>query len=133
MSETIVLSIRPRYVKKIFDGTKKFEFRRVMPSNKLLERVIIYESAPVSMCVGEFRISGLGRCGVDSMWRMCAPDSGIDVRDFYDYFDGLQIAQCYIIDAVRKYKKPFPLKDLGFNRPPQNFYYIPNTFEYETE
>lgn len=133
MSETIVLSIRPTYVDAIFEGRKWYEFRRVMPANRCLHRVLIYESAPVSLVVGEFIVAGLGKCGVDSLWRFCESGAGISRHDFYQYFKGLRIAQCYIIHTYRKYKKPFPITKLGFTKPPQNFYYIPNDFEYETE
>ena len=130
MTSTIVLAIRPSYVQAIFEGKKRFEFRRVMPSNPEIHRVLIYESAPVSMVVGEFLVSGIGRCGVDSMWHFCAPFGGISRKDFYEYFSGLQIAQCYMIYTYHKYEKPFPITQLGFNRPPQNFYYIPDNYTY---
>ena len=133
MTETIVLSIRPRFVEEIFEGRKRFEFRKVMPSNREIHRVLIYESAPISMVVGEFTVAGLGRCSVESMWHFCAPFAGITKREFFEYFQDCHIAQCYIINTYRKYKKPYPITLLGFNRPPQNFYYIGNLTAYETE
>lgn len=132
MSKTIVLSIRPSFVDAIWEGRKRFEFRRVMPANHVW-RVLIYESAPVSLVVGEFIVGGHLKMVVDSMWRYCESKAGISHHDFYQYFKGLRVAQCYFILTYRKYKKPFPITKFGFTQPPQNFYYIPNDFEYETE
>lgn len=131
MTDTIVLSIRPRFVEAIFEGTKKFEFRRVMPSNRLLHKVLIYESAPISMVVGEFKVVSFGRCGLSSMWIFCSPYAGITRQEFEEYFHGQRFAQCYIIDSVIKYKKPFSIKELGFKHPPQNFYYVKNNPQFQ--
>ena len=52
---TILMSIKPVYVGKIFNGTKKYEFRKTRCKN-VPSRIIVYSSAPVKKVVGELII-----------------------------------------------------------------------------
>lgn len=42
----ILLSIKPEYVYKILDGTKKFEYRRTVFKNKNVDSMVIYATLP---------------------------------------------------------------------------------------
>lgn len=57
VNKVLVMSIKPEYAAKIYDGTKDFEFRKVPPRN-LDALYLIYESAPVSKLTG-----AVGFCG----------------------------------------------------------------------
>ena len=48
--KVIVISIKPKYAKAIYEGRKHWEFRKAPPP--LYERIYIYESAPVSKVTG---------------------------------------------------------------------------------
>ena len=52
----VILSIKPEFANKIFNGTKKFEFRRTLFKNKEIKMIIVYASAPISKVIGEFEI-----------------------------------------------------------------------------
>ena len=52
----IVLSIKPEFAFKIFDGTKKFEFRKSIFKNVNIKSVILYASSPIQQVIGEFEI-----------------------------------------------------------------------------
>ena len=52
----VVLSIKPEFAFKIFDGTKKFEFRKAIFKNHKIKTVIVYASSPVQQVIGEFEI-----------------------------------------------------------------------------
>ena len=49
---TILMSIKPEYVKKIFDGTKKYEYRKTKCKIKPT-KIIVYASTPVKKVVGD--------------------------------------------------------------------------------
>ena len=51
---TVLLSIKPDYVEKILDGSKKYEFRKII-FNDNIQRIMIYSSSPVKKIVGFFR------------------------------------------------------------------------------
>ena len=42
---TILLSIKPEYANKIFDGQKRYEYRKRIPK-KEVSKIIVYSSAP---------------------------------------------------------------------------------------
>ena len=51
---TILLSIKPEYVAKIFDHTKKYEFRKRIPQRPI-DKVVVYSSNPEQHIVGELK------------------------------------------------------------------------------
>ena len=48
--DVIVMSIKPKYAKAIYEGRKHWEFRKAPPP--LMKEIFIYESAPVSAITG---------------------------------------------------------------------------------
>ncbi len=52
----VLLSIKPKYAELIFDGSKKFEFRRTIFKNIQVKTVVVYASSPVQRVIGEFQI-----------------------------------------------------------------------------
>jgi hypothetical protein len=58
VAASVLLSIKPEFVEKIFSGLKKYEFRRVIFKSKSVSRVVIYASSPVQRVVGEFAVGG---------------------------------------------------------------------------
>ena len=56
---TVLLSIKPEFAEKIFDGTKKFEFRKSIFKNTDVQTVIVYASSPVQQVIGEFTIDSI--------------------------------------------------------------------------
>ena len=57
--KTVLLSIKPEFAEKIFDGTKKFEFRKTIFKNNNVQKVIVYASSPVQKVIGEFSIEDI--------------------------------------------------------------------------
>lgn len=54
-AKTALFSIRPEYVEKIFNGTKKFEYRK-QPNRIPISKILIYETAPIMKIVGEAEV-----------------------------------------------------------------------------
>ena len=48
----VVLSIKPEFANKIFEGTKKYEFRRAIFKNPNIKKVVVYSSSPVKKIIG---------------------------------------------------------------------------------
>ena len=121
----VLLSIKPEYAEKILSGEKKFEFRRVLPKNKSVKKVVIYATLPVGKIVGEFEIEELISDNPPRLWANTAEFSGI-TADFFDtYFDGKDIAHAIKVGKVKKYKREKDLIDiLPSGIAPQSFCYI---------
>ena len=50
----VLLSIKPEFADKIFNGTKKYEYRRSIFKKKEVKTVVVYASSPIQKIIGEF-------------------------------------------------------------------------------
>lgn len=58
MMYTILLPIHPDHVKNIFNGTKRYEFRKRI-CKKPVDRILIYSTSPVMKVMGEAEIEDI--------------------------------------------------------------------------
>ncbi|KAB7693166.1 ASCH domain-containing protein [Plesiomonas shigelloides] len=123
----VLLSIKPEFVDKILDGSKKFEFRKGIFKNNNVKSVVIYSTMPVGKVVGEFDIETIIEDSPNRVWDITKEYSGI-TKDFFDsYFTNREKAFAIKIANVKKYDSPFPLSALGRNiTAPQSYRYLPN-------
>lgn len=120
----VLLSIKPEYAFKIFDGTKRFEFRKVIFKNPDIKTVIVYASSPVQQVIGEFEIDDIFSFDPDALWKKTKKYSGISEDFFYQYFADRKIAHAIKIKKTKKYKKPLCIRE-DFNViPPQSYVYL---------
>ncbi len=120
----VVLSIKPEYAYKIFEGSKRFEFRRSIFKNKNVKLVIVYASSPVQKVIGEFEIGKIYNDDLRALWKRTKEYSGISEERFYDYFSNKDKGFAIQIKKKRKYRKAKCLKsDFNLN-PPQSFAYV---------
>lgn len=120
----IVLSIKPEFANKIFDGSKKFEFRKAIFKNENVKSIIVYSSSPVQKVIGEFEIGKIFNNDLDTLWKLTREYSGITEDFFYEYFSEKEKGFAIEIKNKKKYKVPKCLKT-DFNlHPPQSFVYV---------
>lgn len=120
---TILLSIKPEYVKKIFSGEKKYEYRKHL-SQEPVERIIIYSTDPEQKVVGEIKVTGTLRMSPTRLWEQTKRDAGISREKFRKYFKGCKTAFAYKLDETTMYETPKELSDYGVSQAPQSFVYI---------
>lgn len=119
----VVLSIKPEFAEKIFEGTKKFEFRKSIFKNRNVETIIVYASSPVQKVIGEFDIEHIINDKLEELWELTHTHAGITEEYFYEYFQDKDSGFAIKIKEFRKYKIPKDLKE-DFNLlPPQSFSY----------
>lgn len=120
----VVLSIKPEFAYKIFEGSKKFEFRRTIFKNQNVKSVIVYASSPVQKVIGEFEIERIYNDELNELWKLTKDYSGISEKYFYDYFSNKDKGFAIKIKNEKIYKKYKCLKE-DFNlSPPQSFVYL---------
>lgn len=119
-----LLSIKPEFVNEIRLGKKKYEFRKRIFKRPNVEKVVIYESAPVSKIVGEFAITKILEEKPDVLWEKTKKHSGITKRFFDQYFHGKETAIAIGFETFEEYSEPKTLKQLGLKAAPQSFVYI---------
>ena len=119
----VVLSIKPEFAFKIFNGTKKFEFRKAIFKNSKIKTVIVYASSPVQQVIGEFEIEKIINEDIDSLWNLTQHFSGITEDYFYQYFANRDEGFAIQIKKTKKYRQPKCLRADYNLFPPQSFAY----------
>ena len=120
----VVLSIKPEFAYKIFDGSKKFEFRKSIFKNEKVTSVIVYASSPVQQVIGEFEIEDILNYDLQTLWAMTQEYSGISEDFYYKYFADKDQGFAIKIKKTTRYKEPKSLR-ADFNLfPPQSFAYL---------
>lgn len=120
----VLLSIKPEFAELIFDGTKKFEFRKAIFKNENIRTVVVYASSPVQKVIGEFEIETIISDNLKNLWDKTKQFAGIDEEYFYQYFAQKENGFAIKIKKAFKYKKPLSLKDDFKVTPPQSFLYL---------
>ncbi|MDD4528094.1 MAG: ASCH domain-containing protein [Candidatus Margulisbacteria bacterium] len=120
----VLLSIKPEYAEKIFDGTKKYEFRRSVFKNRNVKTVVVYASSPVQRVIGEFEIDSIINEDLINLWQKTKDFSGISEDFFFEYFSNKERGFAIKIKKVKRYDKALSLKDDFNATPPQSFMYL---------
>jgi predicted transcriptional regulator len=120
---TILLSIKPEFVKQIFAGTKRYEFRRRLPKEEV-GKLVIYATNPVKQVMGEIKLEGLLSGTPDYIWEITKEEAGITQSRFRQYFKDTTVAYAYVLREITVYDNPKSLQDLGILNAPQSFVYI---------
>lgn len=122
-NRSVLLSIQPQFADKIFNHTKKYEYRKVIFSTDI-KKVYVYSSSPVCKIIGYFIIDEIVQGSPSTVWRKTSKYGGITREYFDDYFDKHDTAYAIKIKSVHLLKKPIEPKTIIKNfRPPQNFMY----------
>ena len=98
----VLLSIKPEFAFKIFDGEKKFEFRKVIFKNPDIRTVVVYASSPVQQVIGEFEIDDILSSSPNEIWELTKKYSGISEIYFHEYFENRLVAHAIKIKNTKK-------------------------------
>jgi len=121
----VLLSIKPKYVKSIIAGEKRYEFRKMIFKNREINRIYIYSSSPVKKIVGTFKIGKILEDHPNNLWDMVKEFAGIDNRDFFAYFEGKSRAFAIEIQNLQEFNDPIdPYETMPGFVPPQSYCYV---------
>lgn len=125
MQTSVLLSVKPVFATKIFEGTKRYEFRKTMFKNPRVGSAIVYASAPVHKVIGEFEILGILELNKEDLWQHTEEHAGITKAFFDSYFSNREIGYAIQIGRTCLYSTPRELyKDFNIKYAPQSFVYI---------
>jgi predicted transcriptional regulator len=120
----VILSIKPEFADKIFEGTKKYEFRRSIFKNPKVKKVVVYASSPVKKIIGEFDIDYILVHDLETLWNKTKTCAGISEDYFFEYFSNKEHGYAIKIKKTKLYKAPKCIRE-DFNLyPPQSFLYL---------
>lgn len=115
--KVIVMAIKPKYAKAIYEGRKRWEFRKKPP--RLWTPIYIYESAPVSKITGVLVFSlAIQGCPDDVYYaaKKIKGRIGTSFKDVLTYANGVNVSALFV-EHVHKAEHP-----IVFNaRVPQNW------------
>lgn len=119
----ILLSINPKYVEKILNKTKRFEYRTKV-AKKDVKAILVYCTFPKKMVVAKVKIKSILCDTPNNLWERTKEYSGVSKKFFDKYFKDREIAYAYELGEILEYKNPRPLKDFGIEFAPQSFVYV---------
>ena len=120
----VLLSIKPEFAEKIFDGSKRFEFRRSIFKNNQINTIVVYASSPMQRVIGEFEIDHILFDEIENLWQKTRKYAGVEEEYFFNYFSEKKQGYAIAIKETRIYIKPLLLKENYNMLPPQSFAYL---------
>ena len=111
--KAVLLSIKPEFAHKIFEGSKKFEFRKQ-----------VFKDTSVKKVIGEFEIETILDDTPDKIWIQTRLYSGISRKFFKSYFEGRDKAYAIKVASTKRYLKQKSLADFNIHTAPQSFAYV---------
>jgi len=120
----VLLSIKPEFALRIFDGSKKYEYRRVIFKRRGVKTVVVYASDPIRRVIGEFVIGDILHDKPEQLWEQTFNHAGIAKTRFMEYFGNHAKGYAIGIKEARKYQTPLSLDELMLSLPPQSFMYL---------
>ncbi|MDY4787892.1 MAG: ASCH domain-containing protein [Bacilli bacterium] len=123
MAKEIVISINPKYVEKIINGSKKFEYR-TKAAKQDVKKIIIYETIPTKKIVAEAEIIEVLMMEPEKLWEKTKEFSGVSKEFFDQYFKERKVAYAYRLGKVKVYDEPKELNEFGLKVAPQSFVYL---------
>lgn len=118
-----MLSVKPTFAERIFNGTKRFEYRRAI-FRRSIDRIVVYASAPVSMVIGELFIGEIISEAPEALWKRTQAHSGITKQEFDAYFTDRSVGYAIQITNATLYSSPRKLDEEYGVTPPQSFMYV---------
>lgn len=122
----VLLSIKPKYVERIFKGNKKYEYRKRIFKDLEVDTIIVYSTSPIKKVVGQFKINNIIEENPIYIWEHTKEYSGINKEEYDKYFEGRDKGFAIGIKETEIYDKPMDLSEFNLNlkHPPQSFMYI---------
>ena len=126
----MLMSIHPKYVSKILDGSKTIELRRSKPLIEPGQEVLIYATTPVAALTARCRVSAVESLLPADLWLRYSVRLGVTREQFNDYFSDTLLATALHLYDVEPLADPIPLSQLcsaGPFHPPQTWHFLDAT------
>ena len=120
--KNILLSIKPKYVEKILNWTKKYELRKRVPKDDI-DTIYIYETVPSKKIVAKFKVEKILDDNKEKIWDAIWEFLWISKEDFMKYFFWKENACAYKIWDIEKLDVD-PYKEIENFSPPQGYKFV---------
>lgn len=121
-----LLSIKPKYIEEINNGSKLYEFRKSIFKNDV-DVIIVYASSPTKKIVGQIIVDKIIVDTPQNLWSKYQKHSGIIKEEFFEYFKNKEKGYAIKIKKYINYNEPIdPYEHNADFTPPQSYAYIDN-------
>jgi len=120
----VLLSIKPEFALKIFEGTKRYEYRRSIFRRGEVGKIVVYASDPIKKVIGEFEMGVILHDEPKALWDRTKTHAGISREKFFEYFTNKTKGYAIEVKTAKIYSTPLPLSHLMVTSPPQSFMYL---------
>lgn len=124
----MLVSIKPEFANRIFDGSKKIELRKSSPNVNPGDLMIVYSTFPEMAVIGVCKIDTIIKSSPKEIWTNYSELLGIDKERFFDYYSDYNTAIGIVLKSAKRFKEIIPLKKIKENypsfSPPQTFRYL---------
>lgn len=124
-SSAALISVHPKYVRQILDGSKRVEFRRVWAARPVTH-LVLYSTAPDMRVVAVLEIKEVVQESIAGLWNLAKQyGGGLSRTTLREYFTNKSRGYGLIIGAVWPMDTPveLPMAIPGM-RPPQSYVYL---------
>ncbi|QCC84674.1 ASCH domain-containing protein [Desulfovibrio desulfuricans] len=129
--QSILISIRQKYVESIINGKKRAEIRRMFPDG--VSRVYVYVPTPKRHVIGFFEVKEVHRLPVAQLWKQVGRISALSQDYFFAYLSGKEVGTSIYFDEFTVLPHSTPLAELRQRfpkfHPPQSFMYVSEDME----
>lgn len=122
----VLLSIKPEFAERIFEGSKKYEFRKALFKNNDIKTIVVFASSPTQRVIGEFEIETIISDSPEKLWNETKEFAGVEEHFFNEYFADREMGFAIKIKKTKKYKEALCLRQHFNLTPPQSFLYLRN-------
>ncbi|MCF6354803.1 MAG: hypothetical protein L3J26_06825 [Candidatus Polarisedimenticolaceae bacterium] len=124
----LFLSIKPRFVRQLLNGTKSTELRRIKPRVQNGDIVLIYETSPTMALVGYGIVDMVVTAAPSHLWKEVGSKSGVSKAEFNEYYCGATVGYAINFSSTFKLSQAVSLISIkekidGFH-PPQSYRYL---------
>ncbi|HEJ9487539.1 MULTISPECIES: hypothetical protein [Proteus] len=123
----IIISIKPKYVKKIYEGNKVIELRKSVGLNFIQNnKMYIYSSSPKKSITGHAYIEKIEKATKSEIKRSYLDKIAISADELENYLVDDKKGILIWLKEIIEYEKPIPLaklKETGFTAP-QSYCYV---------
>lgn len=124
-SKAALISVHPKYVRQILNGSKRVEFRRVWAAQPITH-LVLYSTSPEMKVVATLQIKKTIEASIAGLWELAKEyGGGLTRAALREYFSKKPRGYGLVIGSVEALRAPLTLSEaIPGIRPPQSYAYL---------
>ena len=112
-NDITLMSIITYYAKQIFNGTKKFEFRKsALKEQDLNKTIYVYSAKDDKAIIGSFEVSKVHQGNLQEILNITGYDKRNDKNEIIDYFKNTKTCYALELNNIKLFSKKLTLSQM---------------------